>query len=55
MSIDEIIQELNDQIQTLEDMKTNILELQEETRGLVAGVNMWLEEHLNELPEAKGE
>jgi len=55
MNIDEIIQNLNEQIQTLEDMKTNIIELQEETCGLIAGVNMWIEQHKDELPEVKSD
>ena len=55
MDIDEIINNLNEQIQALEDIKTNIIELQEETCGLIAGVNMWFEQHGHELPEVKGE
>jgi phage host-nuclease inhibitor protein Gam len=55
MDIDEIIQNLNEQVQILEDLKTNIIELQEETCGLIAGVNMWFEQHKDELSEVKGE
>jgi len=55
MNIDEILQNLNEQIQMLEDTKTSIIELQEETRGLIAGVNMWFEQNGHELPEAKCE
>lgn len=55
MNIDEIVQDLNEQIQMLEDLKTSIIEMQEETRGMIAGVNMWFEQHAHDLPEAKGE
>jgi len=55
MDIDEIIGSLNDQIQMLEDLKTNIIELQEETNGLISAVNMWFELHGHELPEVGNE
>ena len=41
--LNEIIQDLNSQIQSLEDLKASVIEMQEETRGLIAGVNMWFE------------
>ncbi|MBO7711181.1 MAG: hypothetical protein J6S83_11975 [Lachnospiraceae bacterium] len=53
MNIDEILADLQSQLQTLEDAKTAITELQEETRGLIAGVNAWFALHENELPEVK--
>ena len=55
MDIDEIISNLNETIQTLEDMKTSVMKLQEETFGLIAGVKQWFEQHGHELPEVKGE
>ena len=50
MDIDEILNNLQNQIQDLEDMKAVIIELQEETRGLISGVSMWFEQHADELP-----
>ena len=55
MDIDEIINNLNEQIQALEDMKTNIIELQEETRSLITNVNMWFEQNEHLFPEVKTE
>ncbi len=50
MNIDEIIQDLTEQIQILEDLKTYIIEMQEETKGMITGVKMWFDQQ-----EAKGE
>lgn len=50
MDMNEIIQDLTEQIQMLEDLKTSVIEMQEETRGMIAGVKMWFEQQ-----EAKGE
>lgn len=50
MNIDEILADLQNQIQILEDAKATIIELQEETRGLIEGVNMWFAQHEDELP-----
>lgn len=50
MDMNEIIRDLTEQIQMLEDLKTNIIEMQEETRGMLAGVKMWFDQQ-----EAKGE
>lgn len=55
MNIDEIIQDLNEQIQMLEDLKTTVIELQEETYGLIAGVKNWFEQNGGVLPEVKGD
>ena len=50
MDIDEILKNLTEQIQMLEDLKTNIIEMQEETMGMISAVKMWFEQQ-----EAKGE
>jgi len=42
-----IIQDLNEQIQMLEDLKTSVIEMQEETRGMIAVVKMWLEQGID--------
>ena len=47
--IKEIIDELNDHIQLLEDLKTHVIELQEENRQLISGVNMWFEQMQEKL------
>ena len=50
MDIDEILKNLTEQIQMLEDLKTNIIEMQEETMGMISAVEMWFKQQ-----EAKGE
>ena len=50
MDIDEILKNLTEPIQMLEDLKTNIIEMQEETVGMIPAVEMWFEQQ-----EAKGE
>ena len=42
--LNEIIEDLNQQIQSLEDLKTHLSEMQEETQGMIAGVKMWFEQ-----------
>ena len=44
MNIDEIIKDLNAQIQALEDTKTILTELQEDTREIAARAEMMMEE-----------
>ena len=51
MDIDEMLDDLNHQVQALEDAKTAIIEIQEEARGLIAGIQMWFEQHRDQLPE----
>ena len=51
MDIDEIIQDLTEQIQMLEDLKTSIIEMQEETRGMITGVKMWFEQEKSQRNE----
>ena len=55
MDIDKILFDLQNQIQELEDMKSAIIELQEETRSLIINVNMWFEQNEHLLPEVKTE
>ena len=42
-TLKEIVDDLTEQIQMLEDLKTQVIELQEETRGMVTGVNLFFE------------
>ena len=53
MDIDKILSDLNSHIQMLEDLKTSVIEMQEETRGLITGVKLWFDQHGNKLPEVK--
>ena len=53
MDIDAIVADLNNQIQALEDAKTAIMELQDQTRDLIATVNKWFDENIGQLPEVK--
>ena len=55
MNPEEIIKDLNEQIQMLEDLKTTIIELQEETYGMIMGVKNWFEQQERILAEAKRE
>ena len=41
--LNEIIDDLNQQVQSLEDAKQHLSELQEDTRRIAAGIQMWFE------------
>jgi hypothetical protein len=51
IELNEIIEDLNQQIQSLEDLKTHLAEMQEETQGMIAGVKMWFEQDRNKTTE----
>jgi hypothetical protein len=47
----EIVEDLTKQIQDLEDLKTHLIEMQEETRGMITGVKMWFEQEKSQRNE----